>query len=208
MVASPDGSKLYVGVGSNSNITENGLDAEEGRAAIYEVDRMTGAKRIYASGTRNPTNLAIDPETGRLFAVVNERDEIGPDLVPDYLTMVQEGAFYGWPYSYWGQHVDVRVHPQRPEMVAKAIKPDYGLSSHVAALGLAFSQGETLSLRIRRRHLRRRARQLGPQPAQRLPGDFRAAGERPAGGQTRPGRHRISRQRQQDRAGPARRRSA
>ena len=98
MVASPDGSKLYVGVGSNSNITENGLDAEESRAAIYEVDRMTGAKRIYASGTRNPTNLAVDPETGRLFAVVNERDEIGPDLVPDYLTMVQEGAFYGWPY--------------------------------------------------------------------------------------------------------------
>jgi glucose/arabinose dehydrogenase len=144
MAASRDGSKLYVGVGSNSNITENGLDAEEGRAAIYEVDRLTGAKRIYASGTRNPTNLAVDPD-GRLFAVVNERDEIGPDLVPDYLTRVQEGGFYGWPYSYWGEHVDVRVHPQRPDMVAKAIKPDYGLSSHVAALGLAFSQGETLS---------------------------------------------------------------
>ena len=145
LAASPDGSKLYVGVASNSNITENGLAVEEGRAAIYEVDRQTGAKRIYASGTRNPTNLAVDPQTGRLFAVVNERDEIGPDLVPDYLTAVQDGAFYGWPYSYWGQHVDVRVHPQRPDMVAKAIKPDYGLSSHVAALGLAFSQGETLS---------------------------------------------------------------
>jgi glucose/arabinose dehydrogenase len=145
MAASLDGTKLYVGVGSNSNITENGIDAEEGRAAIYEVDRLTGAKRIYASGTRNPTNLAVDPKTGRLFAVVNERDEIGPDLVPDYLTLVQEGGFYGWPYSYWGQHVDVRVHPQKPEMVAKAIKPDYGLSSHVATLGLAFSQGETLS---------------------------------------------------------------
>jgi glucose/arabinose dehydrogenase len=145
MAASLDGTKLYVGVGSNSNITENGMDAEEGRAAIYEVDRLTGAKRIYASGTRNPTNLAIDPKTGALFAVVNERDEIGPDLVPDYLTHVQEGAFYGWPYSYWGQHVDVRVHPQKPEMVAKAIMPDYGLSSHVAALGLTFSQGETLS---------------------------------------------------------------
>jgi glucose/arabinose dehydrogenase len=145
MAASLDGSKLYVGVSSNSNITENGFDAEEGRAAIYEVDRQTGAKRIYASGTRNPTNLAVDPRTGRLFAVVNERDEIGPDLVPDYLTMVQEGAFYGWPYSYWGQHVDVRVHPQKADMVAKAIKPDYGLSSHVASLGLAFSQGETLS---------------------------------------------------------------
>ena len=150
MVASPDGSKLYVGVGSNSNITENGLDAEEGRAAIYEVDRVTGAKRIYASGTRNPTNLAIEPGHGQLFAVVNERDEIGPDLVPDYLTSIQEGGFYGWPYSYWGQHVDVRVHPQRPDLVAKAIKPDYGLSSHVAALGLAFSKGETLSPAVRR----------------------------------------------------------
>lgn len=145
LAASADGSKLYVGVGSNSNIVENGFAVEEGRAAIYEVDRQTGAKRIYASGTRNPTNLAVDPRTGRLFAVVNERDEIGPDLVPDYLTMVQDGAFYGWPYSYWGQHVDVRVHPQAPAMVAKAIKPDYALSSHVAPLGLAFSQGETLS---------------------------------------------------------------
>jgi glucose/arabinose dehydrogenase len=145
MAASPDGTKLYVGVGSNSNITENGFDAEVGRAAIYEVDRQTGAKRIYASGTRNPTNLAVDPGTGRLFAVVNERDEIGPDLVPDYLTSVQDGGFYGWPYSYWGQHVDVRVHPQKPDMVAKAVPPDYGLSSHVAALGLAFSRGETLS---------------------------------------------------------------
>lgn len=145
MVASADGSKLYVGVGSNSNITENGMDIEEGRAAIYEVDRMTGAKRLYATGTRNPTNLAIQPATGQLFAVVNERDEIGPDLVPDYLTSIKEGGFYGWPYSYWGQHVDVRVHPQNPALVAKAIKPDYSLSSHVAALGIAFSQGETLS---------------------------------------------------------------
>jgi glucose/arabinose dehydrogenase len=121
------------------------MDVEAGRAAIYEVDRATGAKRIYASGTRNPTNLAIQPGTGTLFAVVNERDEIGPDLVPDYLTSVKDGGFYGWPYSYWGQHVDVRVHPQKPDMVAKAIKPDYGLSSHVAALGLTFSQGETLA---------------------------------------------------------------
>ena len=145
MVANPDGSKLYVGVGSNSNITENGMDAEEGRAAIYEIDRATGAKRLYATGTRNPTNLAIQPGTGQLFAVVNERDEIGPDLVPDYLSSIKDGGFYGWPYSYWGQHVDVRVRPQNPAMVAKAIKPDYGLSSHVAALGLAFSQGETLS---------------------------------------------------------------
>lgn len=145
LVASPDGSELYVGVGSNSNITENGMDAEEGRAAIYEVDRATGAKRLYATGVRNPTNLAFQPGTGQLFAIANERDEIGPDLVPDYLTAIKDGGFYGWPYSYWGQHVDVRVHPQRPDLVAKAIKPDYGLSSHVAALGLTFSQGETLS---------------------------------------------------------------
>jgi glucose/arabinose dehydrogenase len=145
MVAGPDGSKLYVGVGSNSNITENGIDVEEGRAAIYEVDRLTGAKRIYASGTRNPTSLAIQPGTGRLFAVVNERDEIGPDLVPDYLSSIREGGFYGWPYSYWGRHVDVRVNPQRPDLVARAIKPDYGLSSHVATLGVTFSQGEALS---------------------------------------------------------------
>lgn len=145
LVASPDGSELYVGVGSNSNITENGMDAEEGRAAIYEADRATGAKRLYATGVRNPTNLAFEPGTGQLFAIANERDEIGPDLVPDYLTAIKDGGFYGWPYSYWGQHVDVRVHPQRPDLVAKAIKPDYGLSSHVAALGLTFSQGETLS---------------------------------------------------------------
>ena len=145
LTASPDGSKLYVGVGSNSNITENGMDVEQGRAAIYEVDRLTGAKRIYASGVRNPTGLAFEPGTNKLFAIANERDEIGPDLVPDYLTSVREGGFYGWPYSYYGQHVDVRVHPQNPAAVAKAIKPDYALSSHVATLGIVFSAGETLS---------------------------------------------------------------
>lgn len=145
LTASPDGSQLYVGVGSNSNITENGMTAEQGRAAIYEVDRLTGAKRIYASGVRNPTGLAFEPGTNKLFAIANERDEIGPDLVPDYLTSVRDGGFYGWPYSYWGQHVDVRVHPQNAEMVAKAIKPDYALSSHVATLGIVFSAGETLS---------------------------------------------------------------
>ena len=145
LTASPDGSKLYVGVGSNSNITENGMTAEQGRAAIYEVDRLTGAKRIYASGVRNPTGLAFEPGTNKLFAIANERDEIGPDLVPDYLTSVRDGGFYGWPYSYWGQHVDVRVHPQNADMVAKAIKPDYALSSHVATLGIVFSAGETLS---------------------------------------------------------------
>jgi glucose/arabinose dehydrogenase len=144
LTASPDGSKLYVGVGSNSNITENGMAVEEGRAAIYEIDRLTGAKRIYASGTRNPTGVAFEPQTRQLWAIVNERDEIGPDLVPDYLTSVRQGAFYGWPYSYWGQHVDVRVHPQRPDMVAQAIRPDYALSSHVAPLGVTFSQGVRL----------------------------------------------------------------
>jgi glucose/arabinose dehydrogenase len=145
MTANADGSKLYVGVGSNSNITENGMDVEEGRAAIYEVDRLTGAKRIFASGTRNPTSVAFEPQTGQLFAVVNERDEIGPDLVPDYLTSIRQGGFYGWPYSYWGNHVDIRVHPQRPDLVGRAIKPDYGLSSHVAPLGLLFSEGQRLS---------------------------------------------------------------
>jgi glucose/arabinose dehydrogenase len=145
MTASADGSKLYVGVGSNSNITENGMAVEEGRAAIYEVDRLSGAKRIFAFGTRNPTSLAFEPRTHQLFAVVNERDEIGPDLVPDYLTSIRDGGFYGWPYSYWGTHVDARVHPQRPDLVAQAIKPDYGLSSHVAPLGLIFSEGQHLS---------------------------------------------------------------
>jgi glucose/arabinose dehydrogenase len=145
LAASADGSKLYVGVGSNSNITENGMAVEEGRAAIYEVDRLTGDKRIFASGTRNPTGVAFEPQTHQLFAVVNERDEIGPDLVPDYLTSIRQGGFYGWPYSYWGNHVDVRVHPQRPDLVARAIKPDYGLSSHVAPLSLLFSEGEHLS---------------------------------------------------------------
>jgi glucose/arabinose dehydrogenase len=145
LVASPDGTKLYVGVGSNSNITENGWDVEQGRAAIWEVDRATGAMRIFASGTRNPTSLAFEPTTRQLWAVVNERDEIGADLVPDYLSSIRDGGFYGWPFSYWGQHVDIRVHPQRPDLVARAIKPDYGLSSHVAALGVAFSAGERLA---------------------------------------------------------------
>jgi glucose/arabinose dehydrogenase len=144
LLASPDGSKLYVGVGSNSNIAENGLQAEYERAAIWEVDRATGAHRIYASGVRNPTGLQWEPETGKLWAIANERDEIGPDLVPDYLTSVQDGGFYGWPYSYFGQHLDPRVKPQRPDLVAKAIVPDYALSSHVAPLGLAMYTGSNL----------------------------------------------------------------
>jgi glucose/arabinose dehydrogenase len=143
LLASKDGQKLYVGVGSNSNITENGLAIEYRRATVLEVDVATGASRIFASGIRNPTGLQWEPETGKLWTVVNERDEIGASLVPDYLTSVQEKGFYGWPYSYFGQHVDERVQPQRPDLVAKAIKPDYALSSHVAPLGLWFASSTT-----------------------------------------------------------------
>jgi glucose/arabinose dehydrogenase len=144
LLASRDGSKLYVGVGSNSNITENGMPAELERAAIWEVDRASGAHRLFATGTRNPTGLQWEPETGALWAIVNERDELGPDLVPDYLTSVRDGGFYGWPYSYFGQHLDPRVRPQRPDLVARAIVPDYSLSSHVAPLGIAFYTGSNL----------------------------------------------------------------
>lgn len=144
MVASPDGTKLYVGVGSNSNIGENGLDVEYRRATVLEVDATTGASRVYASGIRNPTGLQIQPDTGKVWAVVNERDEIGASLVPDYLTSVTDGGFYGWPYSYYGQHVDQRVKKQRPDLVAKALKPDYALGSHVAPLGLWFYKGQNL----------------------------------------------------------------
>jgi glucose/arabinose dehydrogenase len=144
LALSPDGRFLYASVGSNSNAAERGLEAEKGRAAIWQVDRMTGAARMYASGLRNPNGLTFHPETGVLWTVVNERDELGPNLVPDYLTSVQEGGFYGWPWSYFGNHVDERVHPPRPDMVAKAIKPDYALSSHVAALGLTFSMNSTM----------------------------------------------------------------
>jgi len=144
MVASADGRKLYVGVGSNSNITENGLDSEYRRAVVLEVDVASASSRIYAAGIRNPTGLQLEPATGVLWAVANERDEIGADLVPDYLSSVRRGGFYGWPYSYFGQHVDTRVRPQRPDLVAKAIAPDYALGSHVAALGLLFTAGNAL----------------------------------------------------------------
>jgi glucose/arabinose dehydrogenase len=139
LAASADGRYLYVGIGSNSNITERGMAAEVDRAQVWQIDAATGAHRTYASGLRNPTALAIQPGTGTLWSVVNERDEIGPNLVPDYLTSVREGGFYGWPYSYWGKHVDRRVMPQDPEKVASAITPDYALGSHVAALGVSFS---------------------------------------------------------------------
>jgi glucose/arabinose dehydrogenase len=144
LTASPDGTKLYAGVGSNSNITENGIEAEVGRASVWEIDRTTGLHREFATGLRNPNGLQFEPVTHTLWAVVNERDELGPDLVPDYLTSVKDGAFYGWPYSYYGQHLDPRVMPQRPDLVAKAIPPDYALSSHVAPLGLVFYTGENL----------------------------------------------------------------
>jgi glucose/arabinose dehydrogenase len=144
VIASRDGSKLYVTTGSNSNVAENGMEAEEGRAAIWEVDRATGSHRIFASGLRNPNGLAWEPRSGALWTAVNERDEIGSDLVPDYITSVKDGGFYGWPYSYYGQNVDVRVEPQNPELVAKAIAPDYAVGPHTASLGLTFAEGSTL----------------------------------------------------------------
>ncbi len=144
LIASVDGSKLYVGVGSNSNAAENGIDAEKERAAIWEIDPKTGHHRIFASGLRNPVGLAWEPESGALWVAVNERDEIGSDLVPDYMTAVRGGAFYGWPYSYYGQHVDERVKPQNSDLVAKAIAPDYALGPHTASLGLSSSRGTSL----------------------------------------------------------------
>ncbi len=149
LVASADGRHLYVGVGSNSNVGENGIDNETDRAAVLEIDPAAGTRRVFASGLRNPTALAWQPEDGRLWAVANERDELGNDLVPDYLTSVREGAFYGFPYSYYGQHVDKRMQPQDPERVASAIAPDYALGSHVAPLGLAFYSGDALPPRFR-----------------------------------------------------------
>ncbi|WP_394752227.1 PQQ-dependent sugar dehydrogenase [Crenothrix sp.] len=140
LIANREGSLLYVTVGSNSNVAENGMDQEVGRAAIWEVNPKLGSHRIYASGLRNPNGLAFEPDTGALFTVVNERDEIGSDLVPDYLTSVADGNFFGWPYSYFGQHVDERVQPQKPELVATARVPDYGLGTHTASLGLVFSK--------------------------------------------------------------------
>jgi glucose/arabinose dehydrogenase len=144
VIASPDGKKLYVTVGSNSNVGENGMDKEEGRAAIWEVDPATGSHRIFASGLRNPNGMDWEPATGKLWTAVNERDEIGSDLVPDYITSVKDGGFYGWPYSYYGQHVDVRVDPQNPELVAKAIAPDFAVGPHTASLGLSFADGSKL----------------------------------------------------------------
>jgi glucose/arabinose dehydrogenase len=149
VIASRDGSKVYVTVGSNSNVAEHGMDKEVDRAAILEIDTVTGARRVYASGLRNPNGMAWEPATGMLWTVVNERDTIGGDLVPDYMTSVTPGAFYGWPYSYYGQVVDERVQPPRPDLVAKAIKPDYALGPHTASLGLALAQGANLPPQFR-----------------------------------------------------------
>ncbi len=142
LVASLEGSKLYATVGSNSNIGENGMDVETNRAAVLEVDLASGKSRVFASGLRNPNGPAWQPQSGALWVVVNERDELGNDLVPDYMTSVRDGGFYGWPYSYYGQHIDARVQPQRPDLVAKAIVPDYALGAHTASLGLAFNTGK------------------------------------------------------------------
>lgn len=144
LLASPDGRKLYVSVGSNSNVGENGMDIEEGRAAIWEIDVASGNKRLYATGLRNPVGMAWAPDGKTLWTAVNERDELGSDLVPDYMTSVRDGGFYGWPYSYFGQHVDTRVQPPRPDLVARAIVPDYALGPHTASLGLAWSGGSRL----------------------------------------------------------------
>ncbi len=144
LIASPDGTRLYVTVGSNSNVAERGMAVEAERAAIWEVDLRSGAHRLFATGLRNPNGMAWEPTTGALWTVVNERDELGSDLVPDYLTSVRDGGFYGWPYSYFGQHIDARVTPQQPELVAKALVPDYALGPHTASLGLASSTGTTL----------------------------------------------------------------
>jgi glucose/arabinose dehydrogenase len=148
LIANPSGTKLYVGVGSNSNVAENGMEAEDERAAILEIDPANGMHRVYASGLRNPVGLAWEPVTGKLWTAVNERDELGPDLVPDYMTSVKDGGFYGWPYSYFGKHVDTRVEHPRPDLVAQAIVPDYALGAHTASLGLAWAQGTTLPSRF------------------------------------------------------------
>jgi glucose/arabinose dehydrogenase len=144
LVASPDGARLYVGVGSNSNVAEHGLDEEQGRAAVWEIDRATGAAQVFASGLRNPVGIDFEPRSGALWVAVNERDELGSDLVPDYVTSARRGGFYGWPWSYYGQIVDKRVEPPRPDMVARAIKPDYALGPHTASLGLTFAKGANL----------------------------------------------------------------
>lgn len=149
LVANADGSRLYVGVGSNSNIGENGMEEEVDRAAILEIDPATGTRRVYASGLRNPVGMDWQPDSGKLWVAVNERDELGNDLVPDYMTSVTPGGFYGWPWSYYGPIVDARVEPANPGMVARALKPDYALGAHTASLGLTFGEGDLFPARYR-----------------------------------------------------------
>lgn len=149
VIASADGARLFVSVGSNSNIAEHGMREEEGRAAVWEVDPATGAHRVFAYGLRNPVGMAWQPDSGALWVAVNERDELGSDLVPDYITALREGAFYGWPYSYYGQHVDTRPYPPRPDLVAQAVVPDYALGPHTSSLGLTFYSGSLLPARYR-----------------------------------------------------------
>ena len=196
LVASPDGKLLYVGVGSNSNIAENGMEAEKNRAAIWEVDRPTGEWRVFASGLRNPNGLSFEPESGELWAVVNERDELGPDLVPDYMTSVKDGGFYGWPYSYYGQHLDPRVMPQRPDLVAEGDRARLcaELARRPARHGVLAPP--TLAADVSRRRLRRRAWQLGPRRLQRLQGRLRAVHRRQAERQGGGRGHRLSEGRQ------------
>ncbi len=151
LIASADGSKLYVGIGSNSNVAEHGMEKEQDRACIWEINPQTGSHRVFASGLRNPVGMAWEPDSNTLWVAVNERDELGSDLVPDYITHVVDGGFYGWPYSYYGAHVDDRVKPPRPDLVAKAISPDYALGPHTASLGLAYAaSAKTVSARFDR----------------------------------------------------------
>ena len=157
LVASKDGAKLYASVGSNSNVAENGIEKEDRRAAILEIDVKSGQSRVFASGLRNPVGMSFHPQTNELWTVVNERDELGSDLVPDYLTSVKDGGFYGWPYSYFGKHVDTRVKPPRPDMVEKAIVPDYALGNHVAPLGFTFASGDLLPGQLQNGGFRRPA---------------------------------------------------
>jgi glucose/arabinose dehydrogenase len=149
LIASPDGTRLFAGVGSNSNVAEYGMEEEQGRAAVWVIDLQTGASRIYASGLRNPVGMAWQPDTQVLWVAVNERDELGSDLVPDYMTSIRDGGFYGWPYSYFGANIDKRVKPPRPDLVAKALVPDYALGAHTASLGLAWSGATTLPAQFR-----------------------------------------------------------
>jgi glucose/arabinose dehydrogenase len=206
LIASPDGSKLYATVGSNSNVGENGMDAENGRAAIWEIDRASGSKRLFATGLRNPNGMAWMPGASgapTLWTVVNERDEIGSDLVPDYLSSVRDGGFYGWPYSWYGQHVDVRVEPQRPDLVAKAIVPDFALGAHVAALGLTASGASTLprAWAVPGRPSPRRLRRAGPPRQPRRTASSSACTARGTGARSRATRSSTSRSREASRRG-------